>query len=388
MHTPLPPRSGQNQGDRIGPFGFVPWARSRMKILLSSYAFYPSVGGLEAVSAMLAEQFSLRGHEVVIVTQTAGEWKTAGYEVVRRPAKRRLCQLVRWCDVYLQNNMNLRAAWPLLFISRPWAIINNGAIPDNFTGLAKRFCARFAAASGVSEDAARNIGARIVIPNCYEDGVFRELPEVTRDGALMFLGRLVSEKGVDVLLRALHQLKGEGLAPALTVVGGGPEEASLRELTASLDLGAQVRFAGVMRGEELVRELNRHKIMVAPSTYREPFGIVALEAIACGCVVVGSEQGGLREAIGPCGVTFPNGDASGLAARLKALLLDEEKMRACRSRAAEHLARFTRKNVADTYLRVLERLRRPSAAHLRREPRTDAASLSGDGARERTTRRD
>jgi glycosyltransferase involved in cell wall biosynthesis len=117
-----------------------------------------------------------------------------------------------------------------------------------------------------------------------------------------------------------------------------------------------VTFAGVRRDEALVRELNRHKIMVAPSTYHEPFGIVALEGIACGCVVVGSERGGLREAIGPCGPTFPNGDAAALAECLRELLTDEGKIRAYRDRAPEHLARFTKQGVSEIYLKLLGRL--------------------------------
>jgi len=276
--------------------------------------------------------------------------------VVRRPTKRQLLRLVRWCDVFMQNNISLRSAWALLLVRRPWAIANHGAIPENWTGRLKRFCARFATASGVSADAAQSIGTKAVIPNCYEDDVFRELPEIRRDVELIYVGRLVSEKGVDVLLRALRELKAGGMTPRLTIVGGGPEEASLRALAASLELGAQVVFSGVKRGEELVRELNRHKILVAPSLCREGFGIVALEGIACGCVVAGSEQGGLREAIGPCGMTFPNGNASALAQCLKSLLSDEEQLRAFRSRASEHLGRFTRKNIADAYLRWLGRL--------------------------------
>lgn len=327
-----------------------------MKILLSSYAFYPSIGGLEATSAMLAEQFVARGHQVVIVTDTVGDSGAAPYKVVRRPAKRQLFELVRWCDVYLQNNISLNHAWPLLLRRRPWAIINNGVIGRNVAGRVKLFCARFAATSGVSEDAARNIGAKTVIPNCYDNGLFRELPDEKRELELMFLGRLVTEKGVDVLLRALHQLKIGGMAPRLTIVGGGPEEASLRKLASELGVQEQVTFAGVRRDEALVRELNRHKIMVVPSTYNEPFGIVALEAIACGCVVVGSERGGLREAIGPCGPTFPNGDAATLAECLKGLLTDESKMRAYRERAPGHLARFTKEGVCETYLKVLSRL--------------------------------
>jgi glycogen synthase len=331
-----------------------------MKILLSSYAFYPSIGGLETLSAMLAEQFSLRGHEVIVLTNTVGESGPAPYRVARRPTKSELLELVRWCDVFLHNNINLRSAWPLLLMRRPWAIINSGSITPNLTGRFKRFCASFAATSGVSEDAAKKIGTKVVIPNCYDNDLFCELPGESRELELMYLGRLVNEKGVDVLLRALGKLKLEGIAPRLTIVGGGPEEASLRRLASSLDLAGQVNFAGIKRGAELVRELNRHKIMVAPSTYHEPFGIVALEGIACGCVVVGSEHGGLREAIGPCGMTFPNGDASALADCLRELLADEARIRTLRNQAAAHLARFTKERVAETYLKVLLRLQRKS----------------------------
>ncbi len=327
-----------------------------MKILLSSYAFFPSVGGLEAVSAMLAEQFCLRGHEVVIITESAGECEAARYRVVRRPTKGQLCELVRWCDVFLHNNINLRSAWPLLFIRRPWAIINNGSITPDLAGRLKRFCAQFAAASGVSEDAARRIGTKVVIPNCYDNDVFHQLPDEKREIELMFLGRLVTEKGVDVLLRALHQLKAEGITPRLTIVGGGPEEGRLRTMVSSLNLAGQVTFAGVKRGPALIDELNRHQILVVPSTYDEPFGIVALEGIACGCVVVGSAGGGLRDAIGQCGMTFPNGDVNALANCLGELLSDRDRIRVFRDRAAAHLANFSKETVSDAYLRVFSRL--------------------------------
>lgn len=329
---------------------------NNMKILLSSYAFYPSIGGLEATSAMLAEQFVLRGHEVAIVTNTIGDWDATQFRVARRPSKSELLDLVGWCDVFLHNNINLRSAWPLLLSRRPWVIINNGSIPQTLTGRFKRYCARFAVTSGVSEDAAHNIGAKVVIPNCYDNDLFRELPQEIREVELMFLGRLVTEKGVDVLLSALGKLKGEGMSPRLTIVGAGPEEKSLRKLTSSLNLTGQVTFAGIKRDDALVRELNRHKILVVPSTYKEPFGIVAIEGIACGCVVVGSERGGLREAIGQCGLTFPNGDAQALASRLKELLSNQRRIDSLRSPASEHLAHFTKECVADRYLKILCRL--------------------------------
>src|SRR5208282_29878 len=139
----------------------------------SSYAFYPSVGGLEALSAMLADQFCLFGHEVIIIIQTDGDGVDAPYKVVRRPTRRRLFELVGWCDVFLHNNINLRSAFPLLFHRRPWVIINNGSVQDDLKSRIKRFLARFATTSGVSQDTARKIGSKIVIPNCYDKGLFR-----------------------------------------------------------------------------------------------------------------------------------------------------------------------------------------------------------------------
>ena len=86
--------------------------------------------------------------------------------------------------------------------------------------------------------------------------------------------------------------------------------------------------------------------------WQEPFGIVALEAIGCGCVVVGSAGGGLPEAIGPCGVTFPNHDAAALARRLAELLESGEKIAALRAAAPAHLDRHRRSVVAARYLQV------------------------------------
>jgi len=327
-----------------------------MKILLSSYFFLPSIGGVEGFSAMLAEQFTLRGHEVVVVTNTAGESACAPYTVVRCPSKRQMFDLVRWCDVYLQNNISLNFAWPLLFCRRPWAIINNGiALENDLMGRLKRFCARFATTSGVSPDAARNIGAETVVSSCYDSDLFRELPDVDRELELIYLGRLVWIKGVHVLLEALHQLKLSGMTPRLTIVGSGPEEAALREMVTSLQLTGQVTFGGVKRDAALVRELNRHRIMVAPSISGDGLPIVALEGLACGCVLVGAETG-LTEAIGPCGMIFPNGDATALANCLRELLSDAARISAFRNQAAGHLAQFTKVYVADAYLKILQPL--------------------------------
>jgi glycogen synthase len=116
----------------------------------------------------------------------------------------------------------------------------------------------------------------------------------------------------------------------------------------------RVEFAGVKRGEELALLLNQHRVMVVPSRWEEPYGIVALEGLACGCLVVGSERGGLKDAIGPGGLTFPNGDVAVLAEIL------EKSLTTARDEAAvaAHLQGQSPTAVAEAYLAVLERVAR------------------------------
>jgi glycogen synthase len=190
-----------------------------------------------------------------------------------------------------------------------------------------------------------------LIPNPYDARRFGPgLPTEERSGDLIFLGRLVSEKGVDVLLKALATLRTHGLFPKLTIVGAGPELSTIQEMAAVLELNDQVIFAGCKRDDELSVLLRQHKVLIVPSRYDEPFGVVALEGIACGCVVVGTRGGGLPETIGPCGITVPNGDPGALAQALEQLLLDPNERKRLLSRAPEHLARFHPAIIAKAYL--------------------------------------
>jgi glycosyltransferase involved in cell wall biosynthesis len=192
-----------------------------------------------------------------------------------------------------------------------------------------------------------------VIGNPYQDELFHVLAGTARDRDIIFVGRLVSDKGVDVLLDALHSLRnGRGLRPTVTIVGDGPEREAISQQICAYDLDDQVVLAGIQQGPALVKLLNQHKILVVPSRWKEPFGVVALEGIACGCVVVGSADGGLSEAIGPCGVTFPNGDSGDLAAALVPLLTSIGEIERYRSGAANHLRQHSVRSIATLYLKV------------------------------------
>lgn len=333
-----------------------------MKILLTSYFFHPSIGGIETISRRLAEDFVAAGHEVKVVTLTESRDEVAyGYEVARRPPKGRLLGLTRWCDVFFQNNISLNLAWPLLLVPRPWVVAHHTYIArtDMRLGLQdrfKRWALRLAHNISISRAIAETLPVpSTIIGNPYDDQLFRARDGVERKGDLVFVGRLVSDKGLDLLLEALVSLRAEGLRPRLTVAGDGPELSALKEYVKARQLEEQVVFAGYVTGEALVELLNTHRIMVVPSRWAEPFGLVAIEGIACGCVVAGSEGGGLKDAIGPCGVTFPNNSATGLRDALRGLLTEPGRLESFRAGAAAHLARFRRAAAARSYLEVMEK---------------------------------
>jgi len=334
-----------------------------MKILFYSPAFLPHVGGLELNVANLAAHFVAAGHEVVVVTTTPGQGPgDFPFRVVRRPGPLELLRWTRWCDVYHQANVSLRGLWPLLLVRRPWVVSHHSWYCRTDGRIAwqdrlKRWLLRFAAVSiSVSQAIADDLSTpSVVIPNPYRDDRFRRLPGVPRTEDLVFVGRLVSDKGVDVLLDALGLLDAEGLRPRLTVVGDGPEAPRLRAQAERLGIAGQVGFLGTRTDTELVEILNRHRILVVPSRYNEPFGIVALEGIACGCIVVGSRGGGLKDAIGPCGETFENGDARDLARVLGRRLRNPEMDEECLRHAESHLARHKADRVAAAYLAEIGR---------------------------------
>jgi len=270
-----------------------------VKILLGSHHFFPSIGGIETVSDLLAREFTELGQEVRVITQTEGDGDFP-FPVIRQPGILEVLRQVRWCDVFLQNNISLRTLWPLLFVRRPFFIAHQTWItgPDGGVGWQhrlKRFVLRFAQSLAISDAIAKQLPLPSVnAGNPYDDKIFRDFRSGDRARELIFVGRLVSDKGADLLLDALVCFDSK---PRLTIAGDGPERPRLEKQVADLGLQAQVDFVGSQSSLELARILNQHQILVVPSRWREPFGIVALEGSACGCVVVGSADGGLAAAI-------------------------------------------------------------------------------------------
>ena len=338
-----------------------------MRILVCTHVFAPSVGGIETVTGVLAEQFSRLGATVTVVTHTPGDDRTSvDYKVVRRPSVSKLYALARKADIVFQSNISLRTILPLLFCGKPIVLTHHGISTRTDGSLGwqdrlKRAVFPLCANVAISKSVAEGLSVKsTVVGNPFEAGEFTVSEETSRDKDIVFLGRLVSDKGCDVALRALALLKNEGICPSFTVIGDGPEMQGLRRLSAELGISQQVDFRGSIR-EGRGQEVGRHKIMVIPSIWAEPFGIVALEGLGAGCVLAASNAGGLPEAVGPCGLLVPPRAPEALAAALKRLLMDASLRETFLAARKNHLEHFQPENVARRYLEIFESVLRNRA---------------------------
>ncbi|WP_072622574.1 glycosyltransferase family 4 protein [Spirulina major] len=336
-----------------------------MKILIYSPQFSPSVGGVEAVAEMLATEWTALGDSVTVLCHTPDPAaRSYPFTVVRQPSAIQLWRLVGEADWVVHICVSLKGLGPILLLGKPWAISHqtwyrrpNGrtAWQDHL----KRFATRFAAVNIAASQAiaAHLPSPAIVIGNPYADDIFQIDPTARRDRDLIFVGRFVSDKGVDLLLDALADLAPAGLFPQLTLVGSGPDRAALAAQGERLGLSDRLTFTGPLPPAAVAAHLNRHRILVVPSRWPEPFGIVALEGLACGCVVVGSEDGGLKDAIGPGGVTVPNGDRAALATALTTLLTHPDPWTHYHPHIPPHLHAHQRHTVARRYLKALQSIK-------------------------------
>jgi glycosyltransferase involved in cell wall biosynthesis len=141
-----------------------------------------------------------------------------------------------------------------------------------------------------------------------------------------FAGRLVREKGVDVLLRAVAQLAS---SVVVRIAGAGPERVRLERLATELGLGDRVRFQSLLPSRDMPAFLNTLDCLILPSrtipTWKEQFGRVLIEAMACGIPVLASDSGEPPNVIGQAGVIFPEGSSDLLARHLNSLLQQPEQ---------------------------------------------------------------
>ena len=200
----------------------------------------------------------------------------------------------------------------------------------------------------VDPDEARQMRARLTGP---------------RTRMILFAGRLEYEKGVQTLLAALQEVR-ERVGPTrLFVAGVGTYSEELRREVRRLKLQRHVRFTGFLADAELRLHFGAADVAVAPSIY-EPFGLVAVEAMACGTPVVVGDTGGLREIVADgSGLSFTPQDAGELADALVRVLTEDDLAAELVARGhARARNRYDWGSVARRTLEVYARAHREEAA--------------------------
>jgi glycosyltransferase involved in cell wall biosynthesis len=169
---------------------------------------------------------------------------------------------------------------------------------------------------------------------------------------VLFVGRLVPYKGVDVLLEAL-----KGLNAIALIVGYGPLQTRLEEQARDLGVSNQVRFLGSVEDEELAALYRACNVFVLPSvTRQEAFGVVQLEAMAAGKPVVSTDLGtgvGWVNRDGETGYVVPPRDARALHDALRRLLADAKLQKSMGEAAAKRVrSEFTLERMIDDTLSI------------------------------------
>jgi glycogen synthase len=197
-----------------------------------------------------------------------------------------------------------------------------------------------------------------VIPNGIDpldlgpaQGDLRELRArfaAPEDHLVLLVGRLVHEKGFHLALDALAPVVKRLGNVRFVVAGTGMAEADLKRQARRLGLGRHGTFLGWV-GDDMLHSLYRvSDLCIVPSLY-EPFGLVALEAMASGCLCIVADTGGLREVVpadGTAGLRFPSADSGALGALLDRVLADDAARARTVAAAREHVLRFDWAEVA------------------------------------------
>lgn len=347
-----------------------------MKLLIYSHFFAPSIGGVENIVMTLANGLSeLRKSDgssefdITLITQTpAQEFSDAGlpFRVVRQPQLSELSRLVRQADVVHVAGAAIGPIVLGLLAKKAVAVEHHGfqticptgqllQEPQNrpcpghfmaghymeclrcrssprplssFRASALTFFRRFLC-QRVDINITPTAWLATQLQLSHSETVLHGIPDcpplvslagIQGPPVLVFVGRLVTTKGVHLLLDAASLLKKQNRLFRLIIVGEGPERAALENHAREQNLVGEVQFPGrlpQLRVNELLKSTN---ILIVPSLAGEVFGLVVAENMLQGLPVVVSDQGAFVEVLGGTGKVFKTGDASDLALCLAELL--------------------------------------------------------------------
>jgi glycosyltransferase involved in cell wall biosynthesis len=167
-----------------------------------------------------------------------------------------------------------------------------------------------------------------VVPNCIDFAVLP--PAGQRERLVQFIGRVVQEKGPDAFVTACAAALPAMPGWRAEIIGAdrfsvdSPDTAFIRMVRAMAE-GANVAMLGYRDHPDVLTAMRRAAIVVVPSRWEEPFGLVALEAMACGAAVIASNRGGLPEVAGDAAFYVDPDDPPSIATAIRTLARDEAR---------------------------------------------------------------
>ena len=385
-----------------------------VKLLIYSHFFAPSVGGVEAAVLSLASGLaelrladSSPQFDVTVVTQTPAKElvdSTFPFRVVRRPSHFQLWRLIRRSDAVHLAGPSIT---PLLFawLVRKRVVLEhhgyqaaclNGLLlhqPDGTPCLGhflarnyaeclrcnaresswlrslatlllmfpRRFLARHVSANlAISQHVLnrhalpRSSVVYYGIEDCRPGQNQQQDTDVLPNKiSFAFVGRLVREKGIDVLLEAARILREKGKSFEVFLIGDGPERLKLQEIITRDRLESLVQVTGFLTGPALTQALQKVRVVVMPSVWEETAGLAAIEQMMRGKLVIVSDIGGLGEIVSDGGLKFRPGDAQGLAQVMCSVLEQPALIDAIGRKARERALRlFKRQRMVEEHARI------------------------------------
>jgi glycosyltransferase involved in cell wall biosynthesis len=190
-----------------------------------------------------------------------------------------------------------------------------------------------------------------------------------------YVGRLVQEKGLPVLLKAAKQLDNTGVDFHLTFVGDGPQQVELKAISDKLSLNEMVIFTGDLRGADLDKALRAIQVVVMPSEWEETAGLAAIEQMMSGGAVIVANIGGLAEVVGEVALKFAPGNSEELSLYLRMVAKDRRKIEELGSMArVRALKEFSIDRFIMQHVALYQQLQKavPPKEHVKAESRQDA----------------
>lgn len=346
------------------------------KIILSTYTFLPDIGGVATNTLTIAKAFISKGYDVTVVTLTEEHCEyDDSMKIVRNPSLLQLFILYWKADWVLFSNLSIKLCWPALLMQKEFALHHHSS--SAFKCVNKR---------GLGSKIKKIIESHVILKSIHfvnseftkkDGGTFFDklttyitypiaqntniCSDIHNDFSVktnaLFVGRIEDNKGVPFLLDNFELIKEHLNIELLFLAGDGSLLKSLKN-----EKIKGVNFVGAVDLSTVNNMMVKSAYVFVPSVWKEPFGMVAVEGLASGSIVISSDRGGLPEAVGNNAILFNMDSQDSFIAALKRAKKTRDHCQNCSDNLSNyvhsvnsHIASFSANNVIEIIIDALNK---------------------------------